>query len=71
MMGKNQDFESLFNRLKDIVDTMEKDTLSLHENMKNYEEGIKISSELYKILKEAEGKIKIIKDGKERDFKHE
>lgn len=67
-MEKNESFEILFNKLKDIVDTMEKQPLSLEENIKNYEDGIKISSKLYKILSDAEAKIKVLKDGKESDF---
>ncbi len=67
-MEKDESFEILFNKLKDIVDTMEKQPLSLEENIKNYEDGIKISSKLYKILSDAEAKIKVLKDGKESDF---
>lgn len=70
-MEKDESFENLFNKLKDIVETMEKAPLSLEENLKSYEEGIKISSKLYKILNEAEGKIKILKEGRESDFHEE
>ena len=71
MMEKSESFEDLFNRLKNIVDSMEKEPLSLEQNLKSYEEGIKISSKLYKILNEAEGKIKILKEGIESDFHEE
>ena len=67
-MEENESFENLFNKLKDIVDSMEKEPLSLEQNLKYYEEGIKVSSKLYKILNEAESRIKILKEGKESDF---
>lgn len=63
-----ESFETLFNKLKYIVDEMEKKPLSLEENLKKYEEGMNISTELYKILSEAEAKIKILKEGKESNF---
>ncbi|MCL2320477.1 MAG: exodeoxyribonuclease VII small subunit [Oscillospiraceae bacterium] len=63
-----ESFETLYNKLKYIVDEMEKKPLSLEENLKKYEEGMNISTELYKILSEAEAKIKILKEGKESNF---
>lgn len=70
-MKKDENFEKLFNELKNIVDSMEKEPLSLEQNLKKYEDGVKISSKLYKILNEAEAKIKILKEGKESDFYEE
>ena len=50
---------------------MENDELSLEEAMKNYEDGIKLSNKLYKILNEAEGKIKLLTENGEIDFNDE
>lgn len=50
---------------------MDKEELSLEASMKNYEEGIALCNKLYKILNEAEGKIKILTENIERDFQVE
>jgi exodeoxyribonuclease VII small subunit len=68
MAKKNESYESMMTRLEDIVSAMENSELSLDESMKYYEEGIKICNKLYKILNEAEGKIKILNNNLEEDF---
>jgi exodeoxyribonuclease VII small subunit len=68
MPKKNESYESMMARLEDIVSDMENSELSLDESMKCYEEGIKICNKLYKILNEAEGKIKILNNNLEEDF---
>ena len=69
MVKKAETFEQMFERLEKISKDMEDNELSLDENMKNYEEGIKLCNKLYKILNEAEGKVKIISEkGLEEDF---
>lgn len=69
MVKKAETFEQMFERLEKISKDMEDSELSLDENMKNYEEGIKLCNKLYKILNEAEGKVKIISEiGSEEDF---
>lgn len=69
MVKKAETFEEMFKRLEKISKDMEDNELSLDENMKNYEEGIKLCNKLYKILNEAEGKVKIISEkGLEEDF---
>ncbi|WP_392486392.1 exodeoxyribonuclease VII small subunit [Haloimpatiens sp. FM7315] len=66
-MAKQKSYEEMMKELENIVRLMEED-LSLESSMKNYENGIKIYHKMYKILNEAEGKIKIIKDKEEKDF---
>ena len=48
-------------RLKEITETLEKNECDLDMSMKLYEEGIKLTNECYKTLKEAEQKITILK----------
>lgn len=69
MAKKSDSYEDLMIKLESIVDNMDKGQLSLDVAMKNYEEGITICNKLYKILNEAEGKIKILNEDKaEIDF---
>lgn len=68
MAGKKQSYETMLKKLEAIVDKMENDQLTLEERMKNYEEGIKLSNNLSKILNTMEGKISILQDGKEEEF---
>jgi exodeoxyribonuclease VII small subunit len=68
MVKKNDNYEDMMAKLEKIVEVMENGELSLEASMKNYEDGIKICNKLYKILNQAEGKIKILSEQGERDF---
>ncbi|MDP4087749.1 MAG: exodeoxyribonuclease VII small subunit [Bacillota bacterium] len=68
MVKKKEGYEDLMSRLEDIIDKMEKGELSLDESIKYYEDGMKTCNRLYKILNEAEGRIKILNNGDEEDF---
>lgn len=68
MAGKKQSYETMLKKLEAIVDKMENDELTLEERMKNYEEGMKLSNNLSKLLNAMEGKISILRDGKEEEF---
>lgn len=68
MARKNESYESMMERLEEIVNSMDSSELSLEESMKKYEEGIKLCNKLYKTLNEAEGKIKLLTDDGEKDF---
>lgn len=68
MAKKAESYESMMDRLEGIVSLMDGENMSLEESMKNYEEGIKLCNKLYKILNEAEGRIKILTEDGERNF---
>ena len=68
MAKKTDSFESMMNKLEEIANTMDSEQLTLDQSMKYYEEGIKLCNKLYKSLNEAEGKMKVLIEGKEEDF---
>jgi len=60
-MSKNKkSYEEKFQELKEFVKSFEGEELSLEIAMNNYENGIKLCNELYKELKEVEGKITLL-----------
>lgn len=71
MPRKNESYESMMEKLEDIVNIMDNKELSLDESLKKYEEGIKLCNKLYKVLNEAEGKIKLLTEAGEKDFEEE
>lgn len=71
MVKKKESYEELTSKLEDIIDRMEKGELSLDESIKYYEDGIKTCNVLYKLLNEAEGRIKLLNNGAEVDFEDE
>jgi len=68
MARKKETYESLMSKLQEVVNEMESEEISLENSMKNYEEGIKICNKLYKMLNEAEAKIKVLSDNQEKEF---
>jgi len=58
----------MIEKLETIVDNMDNGEITLEDSMKSYEEGIKLCNKLYKVLKDTEGKIKILEDNKEENF---
>ncbi|ACA44515.1 exodeoxyribonuclease VII small subunit [Clostridium botulinum] len=70
MGRKKESFENMLEKLETIVDSMDNGEITLEDSMKSYEEGIKLCNKLYKVLKDAEGKIKILEDNKEEDFEN-
>jgi len=68
MAKKKESYENMMIRLEEIVDLMDKNEITLEQTMTIYEEGIKISNNLYKILNDTEGKIKILTAEGEKDF---
>ncbi len=67
-MNEYREYDEGLKRLGDIVEKLEDRELSLEENIKLYEEGMKLHKRLSSILKEQEGKMTLIKDNKEEDF---
>ncbi|AYF54935.1 exodeoxyribonuclease VII small subunit [Clostridium botulinum C] len=68
MARKKETYESLMSKLQEVVNEMESEEISLENSMKNYEEGIKICNKLYKMLNEAEAKIKMLSGNQEKEF---
>jgi exodeoxyribonuclease VII small subunit len=71
MPRKNESYESMMEKLEDIVNVMDGKELSLEESLKKYEEGVKLCNKLYKVLNDAEGKIKLLTEDGEKDFEEE
>lgn len=69
MPSKKESYESMIKELEKIVSSMENEELPLEEAMKNYEDGVKLCDKLYKILNKAEGKIKLLTENGEEEFK--
>ena len=67
-MNEYREYDEGLKRLSDIVEKLEDRELSLEENIKLYEEGMKLHKRLSSILKKQEGKMTLIKDNKEEDF---
>lgn len=67
-MNEYREYDEGLKRLSDIVEKLEDRELSLEENIKLYEEGMKLHKRLSSILKEQEGKMTLIKDNKQEDF---
>lgn len=68
MAKKTENYESMMSKLEQIVTSMDGEEFSLEESMKNYEEGIKLCNKLYKMLNDAEGRIKLLNEDGEKDF---
>jgi len=68
MPRKTETYESIMLKLENIVASIDSSELSLENSLKSYEEGVKLCNKLYKILNEAEGKIKVLTEEGERDF---
>ncbi len=68
MAKKKESYENMMERLEEIVDVMDGNEVTLEQTMAIYEEGIKICNNLYKILNDTEGKIKILTAEGEKDF---
>lgn len=67
-MNKELSFEESMKKLEDIANELEKNDLSLDESIKKFEEGMKISKHCKDIIDNAEKKITILVDGKEKNF---
>ena len=70
-MPKKKNFENQLNRLKVIVDKMEKGDVKLEDALKLFEEGVGIYADCNKLLEEADQKIKILTSTGEEKFEKE
>lgn len=71
MARKKETYESKIERLEQVLLEMENNEVTLDEAITKYEEGMRLYSELYKTLQEAEGKIKILTADGEENFEEE
>lgn len=69
MTKKADSYEDMFENLQNIVNKMDDGELTLEDSLKNYENGIKLCNKLYKILNAAEGKVSVLKNNQEEEFK--
>ena len=67
-MGEELTFEQAMQKLETIANELENDNLDLDTSVKKFEEGMKLSQKCNKMLEEAEKKITILVNGKEKDF---
>lgn len=68
MPAKKETYEGMLSKLEKIISDMENGNLTLEKTLKNYEDGMTLYNKLYKMLNEAEGKIKIVTEDGEKDF---
>ena len=68
-MKEELSFEEAMTNLEKIADELEKDDLDLDTSVKKFEEGMELSKKCNEILQNAEKKITVLIDGKEKDFK--
>lgn len=71
MAKKKETYESKIARLEQVLFEMENNEVTLDEAITKYEEGMRLYGELYKILQEAEGKIKVLTTDGEENFQEE
>lgn len=71
MAKKKETYESKIQRLEEVLLEMENNEVTLEEAITKYEEGMRLYSELYKTLQDAEGKIRILTAEGEEDFNDE
>lgn len=71
MARKNESYEEILNKLKEVVSNMESGELTLEDSIKKYEEGVKLCNKLYSMLNSMEGKITILNNDEEEVFKEE
>jgi exodeoxyribonuclease VII small subunit len=61
-------FESKLDRLKDIVDRLERGDLPLEEGVSLYKEGLTLAKACGKQLESARNEVKVVSDGLLREF---
>lgn len=69
MARKNESYEEILTKLKEVVLNMESGELTLEDSIKKYEEGVKLCNKLYSMLNSMEGKITILNNDEEEVFK--
>ena len=71
-MSKKKDktptFEGAMKELEGLVDSMEKDTLTLEESLQKFEQGVKLTRICQQALNRAEQEVKVLTADGEMDF---
>lgn len=62
-MAKSQTLEQSFDKLEELVDTLENGNVSLDESFKIYQEGIKLIKNCNQQLDKVEKQITVLNDG--------
>lgn len=62
----SESYESAYEKLENIIKDLEDEDISLEESIDKYEEGIKLYKYCNSILKEYEGKVKILVEQDEK-----
>ncbi|TDT61939.1 exodeoxyribonuclease VII small subunit [Fonticella tunisiensis] len=68
---KNMKFEEAIQRLEEIVNVIEDDSLSLEESIKIFQEGMELAAICNKKLDEAERRISVIMKGENNNLTEE
>ena len=71
MPAKKNNFESNLERLKDIVDTLDDNEITLDQSLKLFEEGIKLYRKCNETIDKAEQKITILIEENEKIIEKE
>lgn len=62
------EFETAISELESIVKTIEQGGIGLEESLNLFTQGVALTKECQKTLKDAEQKVQILTDGKLQDF---
>jgi len=62
------EFEAAISELESIVKTIEQGGIGLEESLNLFTQGVALTKECQKTLKDAEQKVQILTDGKLQDF---
>jgi exodeoxyribonuclease VII small subunit len=68
MAKEKQSFEKRLERLKSVVDGLERGELPLEQSLALYKEGLALSAELGRQLESAKNEVKLAQDGLLKEF---
>jgi len=68
MAKEKQSFEKRLERLKSVVDALERGELPLEQSLALYKEGLGLSAELGRQLETAKNEVRIAQDGLLKEF---
>jgi len=68
MAKEKQSFEKRLERLKSVVDSLERGELPLEQSLSLYKEGLALSAELGRQLEAAKNEVRLAQDGLLKEF---